>query len=171
MWHLVTKQFKCGVYSKKVQRSRKFQFFFVLCTFSKFTTFFILLAAFSFIHTQGNVIKDIADDAIYALIESDLKSNNPGEEKKVYCIVDDLRRQHIADKFYTSDVILNPKKIQRDIQPYVDVANIKCTIIVFVQSPLGAAVLISLIFLILLSIICSLIRRICCWIQLRHVAL
>lgn len=110
---------------------------------------------------QGNVFKGFADEGIYEAIRVVLKRQYPDNDQKVSCMVDDFRRNKVADKFYTFDLLTNQDKLSQEIQPYVDEANIKCTIIEFFQSPLGIAALV-LLFLLALSIICCLIRCICC---------
>lgn len=137
---------------------------------------FFAVCSFAFI--QCNFIKDSIDEGIYAAIHSILKNQYPDEPEKSQCMIDDFRRNHVADKFYTPDLITNTEKLKREIQvcvdknlldsmtnshfqPYVDEANLKCTLIAFFQSPLGICVLVAL-FLLAISIICCLIRCICC---------
>lgn len=110
---------------------------------------------------QGNIFKTFADDRIYDAIEVVLRNQYPDNHKKVQCMVDDFRRNKVADKFYTIELLTNQEKLNREIQPYVDEANLKCSLIEFFQSWIGIAVLICL-FLLALSIICCLIRCICC---------
>lgn len=110
---------------------------------------------------QGNIFKTFADDRIYDVIKIVLKNQYPDNEKKVECMVDDFHRNKVADKFYSIDLLTNHEKLSREMQPYVDEANLKCTLIEFFQSPLGICVLIAF-FLLALSIICCLIRCICC---------
>lgn len=119
------------------------------------------LAVCSVAVIECNLLKGLADDGVYTAIEAILKNQYPNEDEKTKCMVDDFRRNHVADKFYTPDILFNQDKLQREIQPYVDEANVKCTLIVFFQSPLGIAALV-LLFLLALSIICCLIRCICC---------
>lgn len=110
---------------------------------------------------HGNVLKNAIDDGVYGAIHAILKNQYPDEPEKSQCMVDDFRRNKVADKFYTPDLLFNNDKLQREIQPYVDEANLKCTLIVFFQSPIGICVLVGL-FLLAISIICCLIRCICC---------
>lgn len=72
-----------------------------------------------------------------------------------------MRRNKVADKLYSPDIILNQEKLANEVKPYVDGAQIKCQLITFFKSPLGICVLIAL-FILALSIICGLIRCICC---------
>lgn len=37
-----------------------------------------------------------------------------------FAVVDDFRRNKVADKFFTSDLLFNTAKLEREIQPYVD---------------------------------------------------
>lgn len=83
---------------------------------------FIAVCSCAFI--QANVLKSFADDAVYTAIHAILKNQYPQEPEKVQCMLDDFRRNKIADKFYTPDIILNNEKLQREIQPYVDEANL-----------------------------------------------
>lgn len=77
-------------------------------------------------------------------------------------MIDEFKSNHLADKFYTPDLLFNTEKLKREIQPFVDEADKKCEFLFF-QSPLGIAVLI-LALLLTLTIICCLIRCIhkCC---------
>lgn len=110
---------------------------------------------------QGNVLKGFVDDGIYGAISLVLKQQYPGQEEKTKCMVDDFRRNKVVDKFYTFELITNQEKLSREIQPYVDEANLKCTLILFFQSPIGICVLVAL-FVLAILIICCLIRCICC---------
>jgi len=120
-------------------------------------TLIAFIAVCSLAFTQGNVL----DDGIYTAIHAILKNQYPNEPEKTQCMVDDFRRNKVADKFYTFDLIVNTEKLQREIQPYVDEANLKCTLIAFFQSTWGILALI-LLFCLAISIICCLIRCICC---------
>lgn len=110
---------------------------------------------------QSNVLKNAIDEGVYSAIHAVLKNQYPDEPEKVQCMIDDFRRNHIADKFYTADIIANPEKLKSEIQPYVDASNAFCTVIVFFQTPLGIVAIVCL-FLLAISIICCLIRCICC---------
>lgn len=79
---------------------------------------------------QGNVLKSFADDAVYTAIHAILKNQYPQEPEKAQCMVDDFRRNKIADKFYTPDIVFNTDKLQREIQPYADEANLSKNIII-----------------------------------------
>lgn len=131
----------------------------ILIYFSKL----ILTAAifvFSFALIQCGV-KDFTDDAIYSAMTVVLKNQHPDDDGKVECMIADLRRNKVADKFYTADLLINQDKLAREIQPYTDEANFKCTLILFFQTPIGICVIVAL-FLLAFSVICCLIRCICC---------
>lgn len=123
--------------------------------------FLTFIAVCSVAFVQGNVLKGLVDDGIYFSIHKILDQQYPNEPQKTQCMVDDFRRNKVADKFYTADLLVNQEKLSREIQPFVDEANLKCTLIIFFQSPLGICVLVAL-FLLAISIICCLIRCICC---------
>jgi hypothetical protein len=74
---------------------------------------------------QGNIFKNFADDRIYDAIQIVLKNQYPDNQAKVQCMVDDFRRNKVADKFYTIDLLTNNEKLSKEIQPYVDEANLK----------------------------------------------
>lgn len=110
---------------------------------------------------QSGIFKGFVDDTIYGAIHVVLKNQYPHEPEKTDCMIADFRRNKVADKFYTPDLLVDQDKLAREIQPFIDEANLKCTLIQFFQSPLGICVLIAL-FLLAISIICCLIRCICC---------
>lgn len=140
---------------------------------------FFVICSITFI--QGNIIKSFIDDGIYAVIDTSMKDRYGDNQKKAECMSDDFRRNRIADKFYTTDVITNPEKLSKELQPYIDEADlsmytvvinkcniiniclffIECEVIAFIQSPWGIGILLLLACMIILSCICCLIRCIC----------
>lgn len=104
----------------------KFEYFFSKLIFA--TLVVVIAAAFA----QGNIFKNFADDRIYDAIEVVLRNQYPDNQKKVQCMVDDFRRNKVADKFYTIDLLTNQEKLSKEIQPYVDEANLK-VILTFLQ--------------------------------------
>lgn len=83
---------------------------------------FFVVCSVAFI--QGNIIKDAIDDGVYSAIHAILRNQYPDEPEKAQCMTDDFRRNKIADKFYSADLLLNTDKLQKEIQPYVDEANL-----------------------------------------------
>lgn len=73
---------------------------------------------------QSNIVKEAIDDGVYAAIHAILKNQYPNEPEKAQCMVDDFRRNKVADKFYTPDLLFNSDKLQREIKPYTDEANL-----------------------------------------------
>lgn len=135
-----------------------FRFFYLFLNSKIIFASFLVVCSIAFINAGP---LSIVDEGIYTAIHAILKNEYPGEDEKSQCMIDDFRRNHVADKFYTPDLLFNTDKLRREIQPHVDEANLKCTLITFFQSPLGIAALV-LLFLLALSIICCLIRCICC---------
>lgn len=39
-------------------------------------------------------------------------------------MVDNFKRNKVADKFYTTDLLTNQDKLKQEVQPYVDGANL-----------------------------------------------
>ena len=113
------------------------------------------------LYTQGNVIKDAANEVAYAAMEIALKNEYPNQPEMQQCMIDDFRRNHVADKIWTSDLVFNTDKLQRELKPYRDEAHVKCKLIVFFQSTPGIFALVGL-FCLALIIICCLIRCVCC---------
>jgi hypothetical protein len=74
---------------------------------------FIAVCAIAFV--QGNVFKGFADDAIYEAIRVVLKRQYPDNEEKTKCMVDDFRRNKVADKFYTIDLLTNQEKLSQEV--------------------------------------------------------
>ncbi|KAG5681726.1 hypothetical protein PVAND_011136 [Polypedilum vanderplanki] len=123
--------------------------------------FIIAFITTSLIASSNCGIKDFVDDGIYTTIHAILKNQHPTEPEKTDCIIADFRRNKVADQFYTTDLILDHGKLIRKVQPYLDEANFKCSLILFFQSPLGICAILAL-FLLAFSFICCLIRCICC---------
>lgn len=87
---------------------------------------FAVLCAAAFV--QGNIFKKFADDRIYDAIDIVLKNQYLDNQKMVQCIVDNFRRNNVAEKFYTIDILTGQDTLSKGIQPYVDEANLKCTL-------------------------------------------
>lgn len=83
---------------------------------------FFVICSITFI--QGNIFKSVIDDGIYALIDTYVKDEYKDNPKKAECMIDDFRKNRIADKFYTTDLITNPDKLSKELQPYIDAANL-----------------------------------------------
>lgn len=119
---------------------------------------FFAVVAFAAI-SSANVISDAADNLIYSAIYSGLIADGK-TPNQASCLVDGFRQNHIADKLKSINIITNPEQLKRDIQPYVDAAEIKCYITEFIQTPIGIGVAI-IVGLLLLAMACWLIRCIC----------
>lgn len=65
---------------------------------------------------QGNFLSNAIDEGIYSAIHAILRNQYPDEPEKAQCMVDDFRRNHVADKFYTPDIVTNTEKLKREIQ-------------------------------------------------------
>lgn len=111
--------------------------------------------------SQENYIKSITDDAIYKSIYGVLLATRPDQPALVKCMVDDFKGNKIADKFYSDDLLVNISKLQDEIEPYVGVAEAKCNIALFLQSPFGICILIAILLLLILCC-CCIIKCICC---------
>ncbi|KAL7037449.1 hypothetical protein ACKWTF_009227 [Chironomus riparius] len=105
---------------------------------------------------QNGMFKGFVDDTIYGAIHVVLKNQYPHEPEKTDCMIADFRRNKVADKFYTPDLLVDQDKLAKKIQPFIDESNYNCTF-QFFQSPLGICVLIAL-FLLAIGFICCLIR-------------
>lgn len=82
---------------------------------------------------QNGVFKGFVDDSIYEAIQIILKNQNPHEPEKTACIIAEFRVNKVADKFYTPDLLVDQEKLTREIQPYIEKVNLKCTLIQFFQ--------------------------------------
>jgi hypothetical protein len=97
---------------------------FPLFSISSKVVFITFVAICSAAFVQANVLKNWTDDGIYGAIHVILNNEYPQQATKTQCMVDDFRRNKIADKFYTVDLLTNPEKLKAEIQPYVDSANL-----------------------------------------------
>lgn len=75
---------------------------------------FIAVCTLAF--AQGNIFKGFADDAIYEAIRVVLKRQYPDNDSKVACMVDDFRRNKVADKFYTIELLTNQEKLSQEVK-------------------------------------------------------
>lgn len=73
---------------------------------------------------QGNVFKSVFDDTIYTVIDAVVKNKYQDNPRKAECVSEDFRRNRIADKFYTTDLLTNPDKLSRELQPYLDATDL-----------------------------------------------
>jgi hypothetical protein len=88
---------------------------------------FVAICSLAFV--QSNTIKDAIEDTIYAAIHVVLQNQYPNEPQKAQCMLDHFRRNQVADKFFTPDIVLNTSKLEEEIKPYTDEANLACTLI------------------------------------------
>jgi len=122
-------------------------------------TAFVVASMVAF--SQGYSIKNAFDEPIYKAIYVALVARYPDDPQLAKCISDDFRGSKIADKFYTIELLTNQEKLQKEIEPHVNAAEIKCKIGLFAQSTLGIFVLIA-ILLVLILISCCIIKCLCC---------
>lgn len=102
-----------------------------------------------------------ADTAIYGAIHGYLKLKYPEEPELAKCMVDDFKGSKVVSKIDTKDLVWDQQKLKEQIEKYEDVAEIKCKIALFIQSPVGIIVL-CIILLVLISLCCCIIRCVCC---------
>lgn len=111
---------------------------------------------------QSGLVEQIEKDKIYTEIHNILKEQYANETAaKIQCMYDDFRKSKVADNFYTRDLVFNLTLLRHEIDPYLKSADNKCEIAGFIQSPLGIIIL-SLILLVIISLLCCLIRYLCC---------
>ncbi|KAG4069957.1 hypothetical protein HA402_015181 [Bradysia odoriphaga] len=120
-----------------------------------------LFAICSITYVQGNIFTNAINDGIYSVIDALLKDKYQDNPRKAECMSEDFRRNHIADKFYTTDLLVNQEKLSRELQPYIDAANLKCDVVAFLMSPLGIGIMVLIACMLAISCICCLIRCIC----------
>lgn len=121
----------------------------------------ITLLAVSFVAvSQGSIFSDAADEIIYKAIHTVLVAKYPGEEKLVKCIDLDFRGSNLAKKF-GSNLVLQPDDLKKEIASDLNVAETKCKIGLFFQSPIGIIIIIG-ISLVVILICCCLIKCIFC---------
>jgi hypothetical protein len=111
---------------------------------------------------QSGVLNEFVDDGIYGAIEKIIEKRNPHKtHDEIKCIVESFKDDKLVDKFYTADLLFNHQKLEREIEPYLSNVSTKCEWIAFIKTPLGICCVVGLI-LAMLSIICGLIKCICC---------
>lgn len=69
---------------------------------------------------QGNFVKSIVDEGIYTLIDAFVNDKYKDNPKKAECMSKDFRQNQVANKFYTT----NPEKLSRELQPFIDEADL-----------------------------------------------
>lgn len=68
---------------------------------------------------NGNVLKNILSEKVYGYLKHQYKDN----PVKLECMIDDFQSKQIFDNFYPEDVILNPQKLKRELQPFFEEAD------------------------------------------------
>ena len=104
---------------------------------------------------------EIVDNAIYGAIAKVIQVRYPQkslEERE--CMVDLFRSDRVADKF-SSDLVFDHKRLEREMEYYLSTIETKCQWIVFAKSPLGICFLVGLIVMII-GLCCGLIKCMCC---------
>lgn len=89
----------------------------------------VLFAIGSIAYVQGNIVKD----GIYTVIEVILKDKYRDNPRKAECMLDDFKRNDIADKLLTTDLFINQEKLSRELQPYIDASNLSMEMILCVS--------------------------------------
>lgn len=122
----------------------------------------LFLAVSGFGLCQGNAISSLQSEAMYKAIHVILSGKYRDDPKLVKCMVDDFRGSKVAEEIYSIDRILNPQKsLADDISKYEENAKLKCDIALFLQTPIGILILISII-LIFILLCCCVLKCICC---------
>lgn len=91
---------------------------------------------------MARIFKGLVDDTVYKAIESVVKNQNPENSQFVDCVVKYFKNNNFADKFYTTDLLLDQNKLSKDIQPFIDKAESSCT--PFVATTLGIILMIGI---------------------------
>lgn len=112
---------------------------------------------------ESGFIPEIADfdEKIFKSIERILDDKYPDEPALIKCIIRDFKGSKLVDKFYTPELILNTKKLTEEIEPHLKMAERKCKVGLFLQSPVGLLIIIALVLVVIL-ICCCLIKCLCC---------
>lgn len=104
----------------------------ILIFYSKFTLSIFMVLMTSIVQPSPikplKEIADFIDEKIYIGIKDALlEHHGPEREKFIDCVDKYFREEKLADKFYTLNVILDKKKILKEVTPFVDEASEKCT--------------------------------------------
>lgn len=113
---------------------------------------------------EGGFIPEIADgidEKIFKSIERILEDKYPDEPALIKCIIRDFKGSKLVEKFYTRELIFNTKKLAEEIEPHLNMAERKCKVGLFLQSPVGLLIIIVLVLVVIL-ICCCLIKCLCC---------
>jgi hypothetical protein len=122
----------------------------------------MFLAVSAFGLCEGGPITSLQSEAMYKAINVVLTVKYRDNPKLVKCMVDDFRGNKVADQIYSIDRILNPEtSLANDIAKFEENAKLKCDIALFLQTPIGILILIS-ILLIFILLCCCLLKCMCC---------
>lgn len=104
----------------------------------------------------------VIDSAIYGAIKGivDVRYRNKSADER-QCIAETLNNDRYKDKSYADDLIYAHAKLEKDLEESFENAATKCEWIAFVKTPLGICIVIGIV-LMLISMICGLIKCICC---------
>lgn len=115
---------------------------------------------------KANVLSSLVDDGIYTAIDAIVNQkykDKPEEERE--CISSKFRKDKVAEKFYTRDLLFNNQKLQKELEPYFSGTETYCEWIVFASTPLGICLMVGIAIMLLsliIGLLVALCRCICC---------
>lgn len=121
----------------------------------------LILLAFIGVCFVSCVQSNFIDDGVYAGIKAIIDVRYPDKSQdERQCMVDTFRKDDFVAKF-SKELSFDHKKLEKALDPYWSEVSTKCEWITFIKTPLGICIIVGII-LILLSMICGLIKCICC---------
>lgn len=98
-------------------------------------------------NTIPPVPTDEIDEVIYNMVELTIKEIFPYDEHKIRCMVDDIKKNKIVDRFYTREILDDRDALKKEIEVYSLNAEANCSI-----ASLSSRRTASLLHMIVLSI-------------------
>ncbi|XP_037034758.1 uncharacterized protein LOC119073416 [Bradysia coprophila] len=82
---------------------------------------------------RGNNFKNILSSRVHTYLRDQYKDN----PTKCECMIEYFRLINIWEKFYSEDILGEQRNLVRDLRPYIEDADGKCTVVAFYESPWG----------------------------------
>ncbi|KAJ6644195.1 hypothetical protein Bhyg_09162 [Pseudolycoriella hygida] len=83
-----------------------------------------------------NAFKKILSERVHTYLRDQYKDN----PTKCECMIEYFRLINIWEKFYSEDIVGQRRELVRDLRPYIEDADSKCTVVAFYDSSWGICV-------------------------------
>lgn len=110
---------------------------------------------------HSHPVTSTQSEAMYKAIHVLLSGKYRDDPKLVKCIVDDFRGGKVGELIYMDRIDHPQRPLADDIGKYEESAKLKCDIALFIQTPWGIMILISVLLAIII-LCCCVLKCMCC---------